>query len=196
MGDKHKHRPNYSDINLLEHKSLGRGHNGMVILLPENRVIKICFNEKSFRGEAYILKKVKGNKYFPNIYEIGGNYMIRDYVDGECMKDYIKQNGLSKELAIKIIIMLKEFEKLKFKKIDIRCKDIFIQPDGSLKIIDPKKCYSKKRNFPRHLSKGLDKLGMLDFFLEVLKEKDRKLYKKWACKIYEYQNERKTMEKE
>lgn len=196
MGGSRKHKLNYYDINLLEHKTLGRGHNGIVILLPENKVIKICFNEKSFKGEAYILKKVMGNKFFPKIYEIGGNYMIRDYVDGECMKDYIKKNGLSKELAVKIIIMLKEFQKLKFKKIDIRCKDIFIQPDGSLMIIDPKKCYSKERNFPRHLSKGLDNLGVLNFFLKVLKEQDYKLYKKWAKKIYEYQNERKVFEEE
>ncbi|GLC30418.1 protein kinase [Clostridium omnivorum] len=194
MGGKHKHKSNYSDINLLDHKMLGRGHNGVVILLPDNKVIKICFNEKSFKGEAYILKKVNGNKYFPRIYEIGGNYMIRDYVDGVCMRDYIKHNGLSKELAKKIIVLLKEFEKLKFKKIDIRCKDIFIQPDGSLMIIDPKKCFSKERNFPRHLSKGLDKLGVLDYFLQVLKEQDCKLYKRWINKIHEYQDERKELD--
>lgn len=178
------------DINLLECKFLGQGHNGAVYLLPDNRVIKVCFNPKSFKGESYIFKKVNGNKYFPRIYDIGGNYMIREYVDGICLKDYIKENGMTKELGLQILFMLKEFKKLKFRKIDIRCKDIFVQPDNTLKIIDPKKCFSKSRSFPRHLSKGLYKLGASDTFLEIIKSEDPKLYKKWNSKISRYINER------
>ena len=155
-----KHRPlsqsiHYADINLFECKFLGKGHNGIVYMLPDNRVIKICYIMKDFHGESAILKKVNGNKYFPMLYETGGNYMIRDYVDGIPLKNYIKINGLSRELAVEIIEMLKEFERLQFTKIDIRCKDVYVQPDGTLKVIDPQNFYSKSRYFPRHLSKGL-----------------------------------------
>lgn len=186
---KHKYKyqdTQYPDINLFECKFLGKGHNGAVYLLPDNKVIKVCFVMKDFYREAYILKKVNGNKYFPRIYEIGGNYMIRDYVDGMPLKKYIKKNGLSRKLALDILDMLKEFEKLKFKKIDIRCKDVFVETDGKLKVIDPQKFYSKERDFPRHLSKGLYKLDVLDFFLYVLKEEEPKLYKKWESKIRNY----------
>lgn len=82
--------------------------------------------------------------------------------------------------------MLKEFKKLKFKKIDIRCRDIFLQPDGSLKVIDSKGFYSNERDFPQHLSKGLYNLGVLDSFLAILNEEDPKLYKKWSPKINSY----------
>lgn len=189
MSKKHKHSSqsvNYADINLFECKLLGKGHNGIVYMLPDNRVIKICYIMKDFHGEATILKKVNGNKYFPVLYDTGGNYMIRDYVDGMPLKNYIKTNGLSRELAVEIIEMLKEFERLQFTKIDIRCKDVYVQPDRTLKIIDPQNFYSKSRDFPRHLSKGLYKLGVLKFFLQVLKEDYPKYFSKWALRIRNY----------
>jgi len=165
---------------------LGRGHNGVVYLLPDGKVIKVCFSEESCRGEYYILNKVNGNKYFPKVYGMNGNYMIRDYVGGICLRDYVKEYGFDRELALKVVSLLEEFDKLKFTKRDIRCKDIFVQPDGTLKVIDPKKCYSKERDFPRHLSKGFEKLGILDYFMEVVKEKRPKLYRRWFRKIREY----------
>lgn len=174
------------DINLLDCNFIGRGNNGAVFLLPGRRVIKICFDVKGFYREVFVLKRVNGNKYFPQIYDIGGNYIIRDYVEGECLMDYIYKNGLSYELSLKIILMLEEFEKLGFKKIDIRCRDIYIQPDNTLKIIDPKKCFSKERTFPGHLSKGLHKLGVLNIFLEVLKKERPELYGRWGRDIQDY----------
>lgn len=174
------------DADLLKCKMLGMGHNGIVYLLPDGKVIKICFSINSCKGEYYILNKVKGNKYFPKVYGMGGNYMIRDYIGGECLKDYIKNEGFSRELALKVIDLLEEFDKLKFKKKDIRCRDIFVQPDGSLKVIDPKKCFSKKRDFPRHLSKGFAKLGILDSFMEVVKKEKPHLYERWNAKINNY----------
>lgn len=150
--------------------------------------MKVCFTESSCRGEYYILNRVNGNKYFPRVYGMSGNYMVRDYVGGESLSDYIKEYGFNEKLASKMILLLEEFDKLKFKKRDIRCKDIFVEPDGNLRIIDPKKSFSKDRDFPRHLSKGLKRLGVLDDFMKVLKEKFPERYKMWNKKIYEYIN--------
>lgn len=174
------------DVNLLQCMVLGKGHNGIVYLLPDGKVIKVCFTEKSCKSEYYILNKVNGNKYFPRVYGICGNYMIRDYVGGKSLKDYIKEYGFNRDIALKVILLFEEFDKLKFTKRDIRCKDIFVQPDATLKVIDPKKCYSKDRDFPRHLSKGFEKLGVLDYFMEVVKEEKPKLYRKWFSKVKEY----------
>jgi RIO-like serine/threonine protein kinase len=121
-----------------------------------------------------------------------GNYMIRDFVDGIPLNKYIKNHGLSKDLAIQLIKLVEEFRRLGFKKIDTRCKDIMIQPDGSLMVIDPKKFYSKKRDFPKHLSKGLYKLGVLDFFMEIVCKERPKLYNQWHNKISEYISEKKV----
>jgi predicted Ser/Thr protein kinase len=177
------------NTNLLNCKLLGKGHNGIVYLLPNGKVIKICFTEKSCRSEYYILSKIKKNKYFPRTYGICGNYMIRDFVEGITLKDYIKRNGMTREIALKVIELLEEFKKLKFAKEDIRCKDIMVRPDGTLMVIDPKKCYSKKRDFPRHLSKGLYKLGVLDAFMSMVKTEKPSLYKRWYKKIEDYIDE-------
>jgi predicted Ser/Thr protein kinase len=178
------------DINLLECKFLGKGHNGIVYMLPDGKLIKICFDTKSCQKEYYILSKVNNSKYFPKVYGMCGNYMIRDYVDGITLKDYIKKYGLSRELVIEIIKLFEEFKKLNFSKEDIRCKDIMVQSKGSIMVIDPKKFYSKKRDFPRHLTKGLYKLGVLQFFMDVVKVENPKLYKQWNKKIEKYLKER------
>jgi hypothetical protein len=184
MDLKHNYLKNPFDLKKC--KFLGEGHNGAVYMLPNGNAIKISYSNKDFVGEYSILEKVNGNKYFPIIYEIGVDYMIRECVQGEILSKYIKREGLNKVLALKMIDMLKEFNKLKFKKIDIRCKDIFVLEDLSLKIIDPKKFFSKERSFPKHLSKGLYKLEVLSYFQAVLQEYDFRLYRKWNKKINSY----------
>jgi predicted Ser/Thr protein kinase len=191
MVEKNTYKKN--PYNLTECQLLGKGHNGEVYLLPNGSAIKVSHDNKSFTGEYRILEKVNGNKYFPKISEIGANYMVREYVQGKILSEHIKEKGMDKDLACKIIDMLKEFEKLKFRKIDIRCRDIFIQKNGDLKVIDPKKCYLRERNFPRHLSKGLYKLRVLDYFMEVLEEYDSRLYKKWSGKIDKYIKQREKL---
>ncbi|WP_163195478.1 protein kinase [Clostridium thermarum] len=174
------------DIDLLKCKCLGKGNNGVVYLLPEGKIIKICYEVESCRKEYNILKRIHDNKYFPRVYGMIGNYMIRDYVDGVPLHKYIKTNGFTRRLAINIIELLEEFKKLKFTKQDVRCKDIMVKTDESLMVIDPKKFYTKKRNFPSHLSKGLYKLGVLDDFMWILKEEKPKLYEKWHKDIEKY----------
>lgn len=188
MANKNKIRFNPNDLR--DSIFLGRGNNGAVYLLPHHNVIKIFFNTNDFKEEYSILERVNGNKYFPRIYEIGSNYIVRECVDGQILLYYIREHGMSRKLGHNIIKMLKEFKKLKFTKIDIRCKDIFVQTDESLKVIDSKAFYSKEREFPQHLSKGLYKLGVLDSFLVILKEDDPNLYEKWAPKINGYINDR------
>lgn len=174
---------NHFNINLLDCKFIGKGHNGLVYLLPDGKVIKICYDAKSCEREYKILEKIGKNKYFPRVYGMIGNYMIRDYIDGIPLDKYIKKYGLNRKLAENIISLLIEFKKLKFSKEDIRCKDIIVKSNGSVMIIDPKKCYTKIRDFPRHLAKGFYKLEVLDIFISVLKKKNPKLYNLWNKKI-------------
>lgn len=179
------------DVNLLDCKLLGSGHNGIIYLLPGEKIIKICYDARSCKKEYEILKKIGRNKYFPRVYGMSGNYMVRDYVDGIPLKKHIKKHGFDRTLALKLIELLEEFERLGFKKLDLRCKDIMLRQDGSLMVIDPKKFFTKRRDFPRHLSKGLYKLGVLDFFMKVVGEERPKLYRRWKGKVYSYINEKK-----
>lgn len=173
------------EFDLRDCKYLGEGHNGIVYMLPDGRVIKIFKEAGNCKKEYLILKGASGSKYFPKVYYRGGNYIIRDYVGGECAKDYIKRNGLSKKLSLSLIGLLEEFKRLKFTKLDIRCRDLFVQDDESVIVIDPKSSYSRSVDFPRHLSKGLKKLNVLDSFLEVVKSERPELYDLWSARLKE-----------
>ena len=81
---------------LREAEFLGSGHNGIVYLLPQNRVIKIFKCRKICEAEYGILIRTLKSKSFPKVYEHGPYYIIRDYVGGQRLDKYIKRNGINK----------------------------------------------------------------------------------------------------
>lgn len=165
---------------------LGRGHNGIVFLLPGKKIIKIFYDKKTCLMEAEILKKVKGSKYFPKIVKHGDKYIIRELVDGIRLDKYIKKMGLTKSLSSQLYDLIREFKKLKFTKLDIRCRDIYVDDRGNIRVIDPKDNYTRRKSYPRHLMKGLNNIGVLDTFIENIKDLDKNLAKFWKTRIDKY----------
>ncbi|MCY6484164.1 protein kinase [Clostridium aestuarii] len=165
---------------------LGRGHNGIVYLLPNKKIIKIFKDKKVCNKEYDILKKTENSKYFPKTYAHGPYYIVRSYVGGERLDKYIKKRGFNKEIAHNIIKLIKEFKRLEFKKLDIRCKDLYIGKQFSLRVIDPKNNYSEEVIYPRHLMKGLNKLGVLDEFLSAVNDECPEAYKLWNFRMKQY----------
>lgn len=169
-----------------EGKVIGEGHNGIVFLLPNKQVLKVFKSKSVLRDESGILRRTNKSKYYPKIYEVGDYYVIREYVEGERLDKYLKQNPFTREIAAKLYDLTKEFDRLHFKRKDLRCKDIFIDENMNIRIIDPKNNYDKHVSYPRHLMKGLNKVGALPDFLAYVKEKDRKKYCVWKSKITKY----------
>ncbi len=182
----------YIDLNnkaekmLRKGEFLGSGHNGIVYLLPDKKVIKIFKEKKVCKKEREILQKTNNSKYFPKVYDYGEYFILREYIRGERLDHYIKQNGINKRLTHNIIKLIKEFERLKFKKLDIRCKDIYVDKKYKLRIIDPKNNYSKTVVYPRHLMKGLNKLKVLDDFLIHVEKEELKYYNLWSTRMKDY----------
>ncbi|MGL4760294.1 MAG: hypothetical protein ACRC6T_03060 [Sarcina sp.] len=168
-------------------KKIGEGHNGVVFLFKDGKTIKFFRRHDAWQDESYILKKVDGSKFFPKIKEVGDNYIVRDYVDGERLDKYLKDHKMDSRLARALFDMTVEFERLKFRRLDIRCKDIFYNlKTGKVKIIDPKKNYSKKVSYPRHLMKGLYKKDALKIFLNFVKSVNSKKGCMWEVRIESY----------
>lgn len=165
---------------------LGEGHNGVVYELPNRKAIKIFLRKKVCNDEGSILAKTNGSNYFPYLYKKGKLYVIRDLVEGNRLDKHIKENGLSKRLIKNIYELLIEFKRLKFKKLDVRCKDIYVSNNEKLMIIDPKKAYSRKVDYPRHLMKGLKKIGVLEEFFNGIEEIDSKIATSWELKFRRY----------
>ncbi|GIM27670.1 hypothetical protein CPJCM30710_03360 [Clostridium polyendosporum] len=165
---------------------LGEGHNGIVYLLPENKIIKFFRDKEICADEYYILYKAQGSIFFPKVYEYGEYYIVRDYVGGIRLDKYVERKGLDSYLCKALVEMLDEFTKLGFTKIDIRCRDIYVQDNKSIIVIDPKNNFDKKVKYPRHLMKGLNKLGVLQIFLSYIKEKDKSKYGAWKYSMEKY----------
>lgn len=167
-------------------KFIGEGHNGIVYFLPDSKVIKIFKSQTVCENEYSILKKTEKSDHFPTIYSHGSHYIVRSYAEGIRLDYYIKKNGLNYATAHSIIELLKEFRKLNFTKLDIRCKDLYLDKNFFLNVIDPKNNYSKRCIYPRHLMKGLNKLGVLGKFLNVVHSEYSEVYNDWSFRIERY----------
>ena len=148
---------------LKEAELLGEGHNGVVFLLKNNKAIKIFRRMSVWKDESSILKRVRKSRFFPRIYEAKPGYIIREYVDGVRLDKYLRRGNLDEELCKELYLMILEFERLGFKRIDIRCKDIYI-----------------------HLFKGLFKRDELNRFLNYVAEIDEKRAHIWREKFEIY----------
>lgn len=168
---------------------LGEGHNGIVYELPENKAIKIFQEAKLCREEADILKIVSKSKYFPIVYNVGEFYMVREKIAGQRLDHFIKKNGMSYDLAKNLYKLINEFKKLKFTKIDMRCRDIYVKDNFNIRVIDPKECYKRRVTYPRHLMKGLKKIDCLYSFLEYIKDIDKRTGEEWEKKMKQYLHE-------
>ncbi len=165
---------------------LGQGNNGVVYKLPEDKIIKLFADKNICKEEGDILYRTNGSKFFPKLYKRGDLYIVRDMVEGTQLDKYIKKQGLSREVSENIYYLLMEFKRLKFSKIDTRCKDIYVMNNKKVMLIDPKKCYSRKISYPRHLMKGLLKLKVLDEFLYYISNIDEKRSLQWRSKFDKY----------
>lgn len=167
-------------------KLLGEGHNGIVYEVPGNKAIKIFTDKNICKSEADILYKVKKSKYFPRIYKNGEYYILREMVNGKRLDHYIQENGLSQQLIYNLYRLINEFKALKFTKLDARCRDIYVNENERVKVIDPKQCYKRKVDYPRHLMKGLDGIDVLEEFLRGIYIIDKRRGLEWEQKINQY----------
>jgi hypothetical protein len=99
---------------------------------------------------------------------------------------YIEQYGLTEKLSYNLYKLIKEFEELRFTKLDIRCRDVYVGDDERVMVIDPKQCYRRKVSYPRHLMKGLNGINVLDQFLNYVERFDKKTSLEWGKKMEQY----------
>ena len=105
--------------------------------------------------------------------------MVRDYVGGLSLPQYIRKYRLSWKLTLNLIELIEDFEKIGFTRLDMRCPHIFVQKDESVIVIDPRAHYTKNSDYPHNLAKGLRKIGVLQKFIYVLKKEKPILYNRW-----------------
>jgi RIO-like serine/threonine protein kinase len=167
---------------------LGKNRRGFTYKLDDGKVMKIYYKVRRCEKKQLILKKLDKHKMFPKVHYMEGNCLIREYINGINLRNYIKKNGFNEELAKKLIDMFMEFQTLKFSRIDIKVKKVYVMKDGSFKVIPFSNSYKKKIDVPEKFIKSLTKLGVINIFMKVLKEYKPKLYKKWSVDQKRYED--------
>lgn len=177
-----KHNSGYKSIpvDLDQCTYLGHGHSGVVYLMPDGRIIKIFRNSESCKAEFDILKSVEGSPHFPRAYELGSYYMIREYVGGTNVYDYLLTHEIKRSFVLDVADLIDHMRTLGFKKLEIRFPHLFVENDGTLMLIDPRKSYEEDIPYPKSFLRKLKKMGLLKKFMKILNRERPDL--KWKYK--------------
>lgn len=180
-------------LDVKECKFLGKGKEGAVYLTPERYALKVFYSKKKALDEAKLLEQVKDSRFFPNALFIVNNVILREYVQGDNLYDYIKSNNLSYKLSTEIIDLIEDFKRLKFTRLDIRNAHIFVNENGKIQVIDPRKVFVKNIPFPKEIIKVLVKLNVFDDFLKHLLSYKPYLLNYWinGYNYYHYMSKKK-----
>lgn len=159
---------------------VGEGSQGKVYLIDNLRCIKIYHRPEFLPLELDILRKAHYEPQFPKVFEWGPNYMIREYIPGIGLKDYLLKNPLTEDLSRQIAELFLAFERLGFHRLDTRMAHVLVTPEGRIKAIDPANAMRKSGAYPKKFLKQLAKMGWKNTFLKHLKTINPVLYERWT----------------
>ncbi|WP_349408459.1 protein kinase family protein [Pseudalkalibacillus sp. SCS-8] len=119
---------------------IGKGRSAFVFLDEGNGcAIKIFFEEFEHlaKQEGDIYKRLKGCPYFPNVYEVGPNYLVMDYIEGmtfyQCLQKGIP---ITDEMVEKVEEALSFARQQGLNPSDIHLQNLLYTKDGTVKVID------------------------------------------------------------
>jgi RIO-like serine/threonine protein kinase len=178
-----KYRFNYLGYDINSLKLIGHGHEGKVYLLPDDKVLKVFHNPDSCARQTQILLKTQNSRFFPTVFDFDSYSIIMSFVYGSTLSYYLKRNNINKHLSHELVELIDEFKRLHFTKLDIRLGHIYLQPDETVKVIDPRKCYDIVLPYPRSMLKGLKERRVLKDFYNNIKHDHPEHYKLWSKKM-------------
>ena len=161
-------------------KLLGSGAEGTVYLSDEGYAIK-CFRKiKAAKSEDEILEITKDSRFFPRPIIRFSNIMVREYVSGENLFEHLTRKGLSYKLSCEIVDLLEDLKSLEFTRLNVRNSHIFIDEEDNLRVIDPRKSFSKIEPYPKDIISILVKANLYDRFLQDVLTYNPKLLPYWT----------------
>lgn len=168
-----------SDINIKDFEFIGKGTQGKVYRIDSEKCIKIFKSKKECRDELKTLLMAQADIHFPKIYESGVNYIIREYVNGIELNEYLSKQKLTSQISNKLIELYDAMVKVGYLRLDAAIFHIFVMPSGELKLIDTAKAMKKKSTIPNLLISGLEDLGYKEDFFNFLKSNRPDFYIQW-----------------
>lgn len=127
---------------------MGKGRQGAVFQINEEQCVKVFGNAEDCEREYQALSLGQGTTMFPKLYDRGPLYIVMEIVRGVDVREYLQSQPLTMELSAKLIELLTVFKEIGFERIDHHKRQIFLQPDGSLKAIDVARAIWRDRVYP------------------------------------------------
>lgn len=158
---------------------IGKGTQGKVYKIDSQRCIKIFKSKNDCSDEIKTLLMTQSDIHFPMLYEYGSNYIIREYINGIELDNYLLKHKLTPQISSKLIELYEAMVKVGYLRQDAAIFHIFIMPSGELKLIDTAKAMKKRSRIPNLLISGLEDLGYKKEFFNYLKNSRPDLYAQW-----------------
>jgi predicted Ser/Thr protein kinase len=159
---------------------MGKGRQGAVIQLTEDICVKVFGNIEDCDREYYALSLGQETNLFPKLYGKGPLYIAMEIIRGVDLREYLQSQPLTPALSAKLLEMLITFKKIGYERIDHHKRQIYLQPDGSLKVIDVARTVWRDRVYP-YPRKLLTSLGEENkaVFLTHVQEMAPEVYEEW-----------------
>ena len=175
-------KPN-QDVEVRNHSPLqmiGKGRQGAVFLLSEDQCMKVYGTSEDCEREYYALKLGQHTNLVPKVYVKGNNFIVMELVKGVDLREYLQSQPLTEELSKKLIDMLITFKKIGYERIDHHKRQIYLQENGELKVIDVGRTVWRDRVYP-YPRKLINSLGneYKETFLSHVKKLAPELYEEW-----------------
>ena len=161
---------------------IGEGAQGIVYLIDAGSCVKIYKKKKFFQRELACLQKGRGEAIFPKVHEWGDNMIIREYIPGVPLSEYLKSHEATPGIFLQLLQIYQTLERLRFKRLDTRLDHIIITHQGKLRLIDPTNLMNDHETYPRRMLTGLERAGCKTTFLKFVAEKEPRLAARWIPK--------------
>jgi hypothetical protein len=170
---------------------IGKGRQGAVFKVSDDICVKVFGNEEDCEREYVALSLGQNTNLFPRTFGKGPLYIAMEIITGVDLREYLQSQSLTPELSYKLIQMLITFKEIGFERIDHHKRQIFLQPDGNLKVIDVARTIWRDRVYP-YPRKLLTSLGEenKELFLAHVQELSPLLYEEWRYYIRMEENSR------
>lgn len=173
--------------NPTELKLIGKGAHGAVFKLNKDKCVKIYADTHNAEKEAGSYKIGQGSDIVPRLYEVGENYIIMEFIEGISLWKYLSdKKEISFDISKKIVLLLKEMNRLGFTRIDSSLRHIIFTNDEKLKAIDLVYAYIRNDKNPVKIFTELKKLGLVKQFMNQIKIIDIELFNKWIVVMAEF----------
>ncbi|PLS17537.1 serine/threonine protein kinase [Bacillus sp. M6-12] len=160
---------------------IGKGYQGAVFRVSDESCVKVYAKKRHCVRESKALLAAQDSNFVPKVYEVGSNYILMEFIEGESLNDYLKsKEKFPAAVAEQLVGIFKKMKKVGFTRIDGSIRHFLVADDGTIKVIDHVNSMRSVSSRPDQFFRDLRKLKLLNDFMMQLKSLDPELYEAWT----------------